>query len=125
MSSTLIETLINEVQATSDRRPADIEAGLDVEDTALLQVRKACRLLAGAKILQDANYYTLVIDASFVAIERTVEFRLLERGTMQSSDLPGTILGSIGTRQQLVSSGSRWPRTSRTLARPPSKKHTI
>ena len=125
MSSTHIETLINEVQATFDRRPADIEAGLDVEDTALLQVRKACRLLAGAKILQDANYYTLVIDASFVAIERTVEFRLLERGTMQSSDLPGTILGSIGTRQQLVSSGSRWPRTSRTLARPPSKKHTI
>ena len=90
MSSTHIETLINEVQATFDRRPADIEAGLDVDDTALLQVRKACRLLAGAKILQDADYYTLVIEASFVAIERTVEFRLLERGTMKSSDLPGT-----------------------------------
>ena len=90
MSSTRLETLINEVQATFDRRPADIEAGLEVEDTALLQLRKACRLLAGAKILQDANYYTLVIEASFVAIERTVEFRLLEGGTMQSNDLPGT-----------------------------------
>ena len=90
MSSTRIETLINEVQGTFDRRPADIEVGLEVEATALLQVRKACRLLAGAKILRDANYYTLVIEASFVAIERTVEFRLLEGGTTQSNDLPGT-----------------------------------
>jgi len=39
---------------------------------------------------RDASYYTLVIEASFVAIERTVEFRLLERGTMQPDDLPGT-----------------------------------
>ena len=39
---------------------------------------------------RDANYYTLGIEASFVAIERTVEFRLLERGTMQPDDLPGT-----------------------------------
>jgi hypothetical protein len=29
MSSSRIETLINEVQATFDRRPADVEAGLD------------------------------------------------------------------------------------------------
>jgi hypothetical protein len=34
-----------------------------------------------------------VIEASFVAIERTVEFRLLERGTMQTDDLPGTYPG--------------------------------
>jgi hypothetical protein len=49
MSSTRIETLIDEVQAAFDRRPTDIEAGLDVEDAALLQLRKACRLLAGAE----------------------------------------------------------------------------
>lgn len=36
------------------------------------------------------GYYTLVIEASFVAIERTVEFRLLERGTMKPDELPGT-----------------------------------
>ncbi|ACM58655.1 hypothetical protein HALDL1_01190 (plasmid) [Halobacterium sp. DL1] len=90
MSSTRIEALIDEVQAAFDRRPTDIEAGLDVEDAALLQLRKACRLLAGAEALRDASYYTLVIEASFVAIERTVEFRLLERGTMQPDDLPGT-----------------------------------
>jgi len=90
MSSTRIEQLVDDAQAAFDRRPTAIEAGLDVDDAALLQLRKACRLLAGAEELRDANYYTLVIEASFVAIERTVEFRLLERGTMQPDDLPGT-----------------------------------
>lgn len=90
MSSTRIEQYIDDVQAAFDRCPADIESGLDVDDAALLQLRKACRLLAGAASLRDEGYYTLVIEASFVAIERTVEFRLLERGTMQPDDLPGT-----------------------------------
>ena len=98
MSSTRIEQLIDNVQAAFDRRPTDIEAGLDVEDAALLQLRKACRLLAGAEALQDASYYTLVIEASFVAIERTVEFRLLERGTIQPDDLPGTHPGVYRVR---------------------------
>ncbi|SFQ00060.1 MULTISPECIES: hypothetical protein [Halolamina] len=90
MSSTRIEHLIDEVQAAFDRRPTDIEPGLDVTDGALLQLRKACRLLAGADSLRDARYDTLVIEASFVAIERTVEFRLFEQGAMQPDDLPGT-----------------------------------
>ncbi|KYH24680.1 hypothetical protein HAPAU_30560 [Halalkalicoccus paucihalophilus] len=90
MSNTRIEQLIHDVQAAFDRRPTEIEPGLDVDDAALLQLRKACRLLAGAEALRDAAYYTLVIEASFVAIERTVEFRLLEQGTMQPNDLPGT-----------------------------------
>lgn len=90
MSSIRIEQLIDDVQAAFDRRPTDIEAGLDVEDAALLQLRKACRLLAGADTLRTASYDTLVIEASFVAIERTVEFRLLDRGTMEPDDLPGT-----------------------------------
>lgn len=90
MSSTRIEQYIDDVQAAFDRRPTDIESGLDVDDAALLQLRKACRLLAGAASLRDEQYYTLVIEASFVAIERTVEFRLLERGTMRPDDLPGT-----------------------------------
>jgi len=90
MSSTRIEKLVDNAQAAFDRRPAEVEPGLDVEDAALLQLRKACRLLAGAEALYDAAYYTLVIEASFVAIERTIEFRLLERGTMEPDDLPGT-----------------------------------
>ncbi len=104
MGSMRIEQLIDEVQAAFDRRPADIEHGLDVDDAALLQLQKACRLLAGAESLQEAGYYTLVIEASFVAIERTVEFRLLERGTMQPDDLPGTIPVCIERQPQLASS---------------------
>lgn len=90
MSSARIEQLITNVQAAFDHHPTDIESGLDVDNAALLQLRKACRLLAGAETLRDANYDTLVIEASFVAIERSVEFRLLERGTIQPADLPGT-----------------------------------
>lgn len=90
MSSTRVGQLIDDVQAAFDERPDEIESGLDVVDAALLQLRKACRLLAGADTLNDAAYYTLVIEASFVAIERTVEFRLLERGTMEPDALPGT-----------------------------------
>lgn len=90
MSSTRIETLIENVQRAFDSPPAAIEDGLDVDDAALLQLRKACRLLAGAEQLFDAGYYTLVIEASFVAIERSIEFRLFERGAMDPQDLPGS-----------------------------------
>lgn len=90
MSSTRIEELLREAQAAFDHRPTEIETGLDVEDAALLQLRKACRLLAGAETLQTAGFYTLVIEASFVAIERTVEFRLLEQGRTEPADLPGS-----------------------------------
>lgn len=93
MSSTRIDQLITEVQAAFDRRPTAIESGLDIGDAALLQLRKACRLLAGAEALRDDGYYTLVIEASFVAIERTIEFRLLERGTADPDSLPGTHAG--------------------------------
>lgn len=93
MSSSRIDDLIDEVQAAFDRRPAEIETGLDVEDVALLQLRKACRLLAGGETLQEEGYYTLVIEASFVAIERTIEFRMLERGTTDPESLPGTHRG--------------------------------
>ncbi len=93
MSSTKIDQLIDDAQAAFDRRPTEIEAGLGVDDAALLQLRKGCRLLAGAETLLDEGYYTLVIEASFVAIERSVEFRLLERGTVQPTDLPGTHSG--------------------------------
>jgi hypothetical protein len=93
MSSTQIEALLEDVQAAFDQRPTDIEDGLDVSDAALLQLRKACRLLTGAEHLLDAGYYTIVIEASFVAIERTIEFRLLERGEMEPRDFPGTHTG--------------------------------
>lgn len=90
MSSRRIEDLVAEAQAAFDRRPTDVETGLDVVDGSLLQLRKACRLLSGARRLLDVDHFTLVIEASFVAIERTIEFRLLERGRTKPRHLPGT-----------------------------------
>lgn len=90
MSSSTIESLIDDVQRAFDEPPSDIEEGLEVEDAALLQLRKACRLLAGADQLLDTGYYTLVIEASFVAIERSIDFRLIDRGELEPRDLPGT-----------------------------------
>lgn len=60
MSSTAIESLIETVQHTFDTPAVDVESGLDVEDGALLQLRKACRLLAGAELLFEMGHYTLV-----------------------------------------------------------------
>ncbi len=93
MSSTRIDQLIDEAEAAFDRRPTEVETGLDVDGAALLQLRKACRLLAGGETLHEAGYYTLVIEASFAAIERSLEFRLLERGRTAPADLPGTHTG--------------------------------
>lgn len=93
MSSTRIAELIAETKAAFDRPPTDIEAGLDTDSASLVQLRKACRLLSGADMLREQSHYTLVIEASFGAIERTIEFRLLERGAVQPDDLPGTHSG--------------------------------
>lgn len=90
MSSTRIEELLSEVQAAFDRRPTKVETDLDVDDAALLQLRKGCRLLTGAETLLDGGFYTLVIEASFGAIERTVEFRLLEQRELEPDALPGS-----------------------------------
>ena len=89
MSGNRIESLVDDVQASFDHRPADIEDGLDTESADILQLRKSCRLLAGAEILLDRGFYTIVIEASFVAIERVIEFKLLESG-IGPRDLPGT-----------------------------------
>lgn len=99
MSSTRIDQLVDDVQAAFDRCPTDVESGLDVDDAALLQLRKECRLLAGAATLRDEGDDTLVIEASFVTIERTIEFRLLERGTVTPDDLPGSRLRQFDDRR--------------------------
>ncbi|KAB1190774.1 MULTISPECIES: hypothetical protein [Haloferax] len=89
MSGNRIETLVDEVQAAFDRRPDDIETGLETNEADVLQLRKSCRLLAGAGTLLEEGFYTIVIETSFVAIERVVEFKLLEGG-VEPRDLPGT-----------------------------------
>jgi uncharacterized protein (UPF0332 family) len=53
---------------------------------------ESCRLFAGAEILLDRGFHTIVIEASFVAIERVIEFKLLENG-IEPRDLSGTHSG--------------------------------
>lgn len=68
-----------------ERMPETIEDGLDVDVAELVQLRRACRLLAAASVLLEHGYYTVVIESSFVAIERTIQFRLVHDGAMAES----------------------------------------
>ena len=58
----------------------EYEDGLDpdTDSPAVLQLRKACRLLDACRVLRAHNgYHTSVIEMSFAAIERTLEFYAL------------------------------------------------
>lgn len=65
-----------------------IEPGLDVEDDALLQLRKACRILDGIRALRNIDrHHTLVVEGSFAALERTVQFYVADRGLAEVDEL--------------------------------------
>jgi len=70
-----------------EHTPKTIEEGLDVDDGELVQLRRACRLLAAASLLLDRGYYTVVIESSFVAVERTIQFRLIHDDAMEASEV--------------------------------------
>lgn len=78
---------LTEAERSFERVPEVIETGLDVEEAELVQLRRACRLLAAASLLLDRGYYTVVIESSFVAIERTIQFRLVHDGAMSESEV--------------------------------------
>lgn len=65
-----------------------VEPGLNVEDDALLQLRKACRILDGIRALRDIDrHHTLVVEGSFAVLERTVQFYVVDRGLAESADM--------------------------------------
>ena len=71
-----------------DTRGQSLETGLDVNDEALVQLRKACRLLEAADTLCERNgHYTVIIETSFVAIERSIQFYLIYRNIAGGEDL--------------------------------------
>lgn len=50
----------------------------DAHDSDVIRLRKACRLLDACRLLRDhGGYHTSVIEMSFAAIERTLEFYAL------------------------------------------------
>lgn len=74
-----IEPLLTDAEAAF-RRSGRTEAGLDVSDAGLVQLRKACRSLSGAEQLLSDGYYTLAIEASFTSVEKTLLFWLIREG---------------------------------------------
>lgn len=70
-------------ERTFEKSPDTIEDGLDVDGPALIQLRRACRPLAAGSLLLDRGYFTVVIESAFVAIERTIQFRLIHDGAIK------------------------------------------
>lgn len=87
MESNDVLDALAEAERSFERAPAVIEEGLDVEEAELVQLRRACRLLAAASLMLERGYYTVVIESSFVAIERTIQFRLVHDGAMSESEV--------------------------------------
>lgn len=66
----------------------DTEAGLDVSDARLIQLRKAYRSISGADQLLGDAYYTMAIEAGFTSIEKTFLFWLIEDGHQDPAHPP-------------------------------------
>jgi hypothetical protein len=80
------EELSDVVRAFSQR--GTVEPGLDVTEDALIQLRKACRILDGIGALRDIDrHYTLVVEGSFPAIERSVQFYAVDAGAVESNEI--------------------------------------
>lgn len=88
MESNELESLLERTERIFEREARDVEDHLDVSSAALLQLRKACRLLQAGERLHEEGYYTLGIEAAFASMERTIEFRLLEEGIFDADTLP-------------------------------------
>lgn len=98
MSDTKLQRLIercDEAFVTAKAEKDVVEPGLYAEwlNADQLQIKKACRLLALAKHLMDEKtpigsqqYYTTVIESSFVAIERTIQAYLLSAKVIRDDE---------------------------------------
>ena len=82
MTSKEFEAALVDTEEAFQRRPIHPERGLDhVSDPIVLQLRKACRLLDAAGFLLDRNgHFTVIIESGFVAIERSIQFYVEEKG---------------------------------------------
>lgn len=89
MDDSYIDDALTGAEAAFQETRGQTDASdLDVSGAALVQLRKACRLLDAARTLREQNgYYTVVIEASFVAIERSIQFYLLHRGYASGEDV--------------------------------------
>jgi hypothetical protein len=89
MDGSYVEDALDTAEdAFQDTRGQESETDLDISDEALVQLRKACRLLEAARTLREQNgYYTVVTEGSFVALERSIQFYLLHSSHAASEDI--------------------------------------
>ncbi|PSP15770.1 hypothetical protein BRC62_06750 [Halobacteriales archaeon QH_10_67_13] len=87
MENSSVVDALEAAERSFEQAPRNVEEGLDIDDAELIQLRRACRLLAAASCLLDDGYYTVVIESSFVAIERTVQFRLIHDDAISESEV--------------------------------------
>jgi hypothetical protein len=82
VTSKRLDAALADAEDAFQRTPENPESGLErITDPAVLQLRKACRLLDAARFLLDRNgHFTVVIETSFVAIERSIQFYVEEKG---------------------------------------------
>lgn len=67
-----------------------VEPGLDVDgdDDALIQLRKACRILDGIRELREIDrHHTLVVEGSFAALERTIQFYVINQNVAEVEEM--------------------------------------
>lgn len=83
-----IEPALSDAEAAFRYGSQDSEAGLEVSDAGLVQLRKACRSLSGADQLLADGYYTLTIEAAFTSIEKTFLFWLIDEGHQDPANPP-------------------------------------
>lgn len=87
MDDSSIEDTLDSVLRAFRGKARNPERGLEVDSAAQLQLAKACRLLGAIHALRERNgYYTIAIEASFGAIERTVQFHLQQTGYVEPDE---------------------------------------
>jgi hypothetical protein len=70
-------------------RRGSIEPGLNVEGEALPQLRKKYRILDNIRVLRDIDcHYTLMVKDSFAALERTIQFYIVNRAPGHDKHYP-------------------------------------
>lgn len=83
-----VEPELSDAETAFRHGGQEAEAGLDVVDAGLVQLRKACRSLSGADQLLADGYYTLTIEAAFTSIEKTFMFWLIDEGQQNPANPP-------------------------------------
>ncbi|WP_241175373.1 hypothetical protein [Natronolimnobius sp. AArcel1] len=82
MTSKKFESALGDAEDAFQRKPTNPEVGLEhVSDSTVLQLRKACHLLDAVGFLLNRNgHFTVIIEACFVSIERSIHFYVEEKG---------------------------------------------